>query len=134
MLSAYLPLLVVLVVGIGLAAVFTIAARLIGPSRPSAEKALPYESGLNPEGSPQIRFNVKFYRIALLFLIFDIEAAFFYPWAVRYRELSCSTGEIKDGICHGQVTPFGISVMLVFLSILVLALAYVWRKGALEWE
>lgn len=133
MLSAYVPILVLLAVGLGLAGVFTIAARLIGPYRPTPEKALPYESGMTPEASPQIRFNVKFYRIALLFLVFDIEAAFFYPWAVQFRELSCN-GSLSDGICHGQVSPFGITVMLVFLSILVLALAYVWRKRALEWE
>lgn len=133
MLSSYLPVAVLMVVAFGLAAVFTIAARLIGPSRPSAEKALPYESGMTPEGTPQIRFNVKFYRVALLFLVFDIEAAFLYPWAVLFRDLSC-TDSVVGGVCQGRASAFGMIVMVVFLAVLLLALAYVWRKRALEWD
>lgn len=133
MLSNYIPVAILMVVAFGLAAVFTIAARLVGPSRPSAEKALPYESGMTPEATPQIRFSVQFYRVALLFLVFDIEAAFFYPWAVLFRDLSC-TDAVVDGVCQGRVSAYGMLVMLAFLSILLLALAYVWRKRALEWD
>ncbi|MBK6847803.1 MAG: NADH-quinone oxidoreductase subunit A [Proteobacteria bacterium] len=132
-LTSYLPIAVLLVIALGMAAALTLLARLLGPSRPTAEKLLPYESGLDPERTPQLRFGVQFYRVALLFLVFDIEAAFFYPWAVLYRELSCS-GEVFQGVCQGQSTPFGLLLMLVFLAVLVLALAYVWRKKALEWD
>jgi NADH-quinone oxidoreductase subunit A len=133
MLDSYLPILVLLVVAAGLAGVFTVLASLLGPSRPTREKMLPYESGLDPASSPKIKFSVQFYRIALLFLVFDIEAAFFYPWAVLYRDLSCK-GPLVGGVCHSGVTAFGILVMAVFLTILLLALAYVWKKRALEWD
>lgn len=133
MLESYLPILVLLAVALGLAGVFTIIATLFGPSRPTAEKSLPYESGMDQESTPKLRFSVQFYRIALLFLVFDIEAAFFYPWAVLYREMSCK-GSLNNGICYGSSTAFGILVMAVFLAILLLALVYVWRKRALEWE
>jgi len=123
MLSSYLPILVLLLVAITVAILFTLAARLLGPRRPTAEKSMPYESGMDPEGTPQIKFNVQFYRVALLFLVFDIETAFFYPWAVNFRELG-STGQLVNGIL----------VMAVFLATLLLALAYVWRKRALEWD
>ena len=133
MLTDYLPILVLFVVALGLAGVFTLLASLLGPSRPSAEKSLPYESGMDQTSSPKIRFSVQFYRVALLFLVFDIEAAFFYPWAVMYRELSCK-GVVANGVCHGNTTAFGLLVMAVFLTILILALTYVWRKRALEWD
>lgn len=134
MLESYLPILVLLVVALGLAGVFTILATLMGPSRPTAEKSLPYESGMDQESPPRHRFSIKFYRIALLFLVFDIEAAFFYPWAVLYRKLSCNGSLTSAGTCNGSTTIFGIAVMAVFMSILLLALVYVWRKRALEWE
>jgi len=133
MLSNYLPVVVLMAVALGLAGALALLAKLTGPTRQSAEKALPYESGMNPAGVPKIRFNVQFYRIALLFLVFDLEAAFFYPWAVLFRDLSC-TKPLSAGICEGRVTGFGIGVMAVFLAILLLALAYVWRKRALEWD
>lgn len=133
MLSSYLPVAVLIVVAGAVAAALLVAARALGPSRPTREKNIPYESGLSPLGSPKIRFSVQFYRVALLFLVFDIEAAFFYPWAVLFRELSCK-GPIRDGVCFGGTTAFGILVMVVFLSILLLALLYVWRKRALEWD
>ena len=123
MLSSYLPILVLLVVAVGLTAVFTAAAWLLGPSRPNPEKSIPYESGMTPEATPQIRFNVRFYRVALIFLVFDIEAAFFYPWAVLFRDLG-PTKQLVNGVL----------VMGVFLATLLLALAYVWRKRALEWD
>jgi len=76
---------------------------------------------------------VKFYQVAIVFLVFDIETAFLYPWALRYRELSCS-GVLEAGACTGGVSLFGLGEILVFMGILVVALAYVWRKRAVGWE
>jgi NADH-quinone oxidoreductase subunit A len=133
MLIQYLPIVVFLVVAVGFGVLLLFVAWALGPKRETAEKSIPYECGRDPAGTPRGRFSIRFYRIAILFLVFDIEAAFFYPWAVLYRELSCK-GELKDGICHGVATPFGLLVMVAFLAILVLALLYVWRKKALEWD
>ncbi len=133
MLQSYLPILVTLVVALGVAGAFTLLATALGPNRPTAEKALPYETGMEPISSPHLRSTMQFYRIAMLFLIFDIEAAFFYPWAVLFRNLSCK-GTLSHGICHGGTSAFGIIVMAAFLAILLLALVFVWRKRALEWD
>lgn len=137
MLTSYIPVLVFLAVGLGFAAILLVVARAIGPSHPTPEKEIPYETGQDPITHPRSRFSVGFYRTAILFLVFDIEAAFFYPWAVLYRELSCKgtlTATAKGAVCQGTATPLGLLVMVVFLSILVLALFYVWRRGALEWD
>jgi NADH-quinone oxidoreductase subunit A len=133
MLTSYVPVLVFLVVAIGFALLLWVAAWTLGPKHDTAEKSIPYESGQDPAGSPRTRFSISFYRTAILFLVFDIEVAFFYPWAILYRELSCK-GPYAGGVCRGGVTPFGLLVMVVFLSILVLALMFVWRKKALEWD
>jgi NADH-quinone oxidoreductase subunit A len=122
MLENYLPLLVLFAVAGGMGLAFFVLAKLVGPSRPTPTKSIAYECGLDPASSPKIRFSVQFYRIALLFLVFDIEAAFFYPWAVLYRDMA------KGG------SPFGMLVMLVFMAILLLALVFVWKRKALEWE
>ena len=133
MLLSYLPVVTLLVVAVGLAALFVILAKAFGPKRETPAKNIPYECGLDPAGRPYGRISVRFYRIAILFIIFDIEAAFFYPWAVLFRDLSCK-GQMQQGICHGGATFFGLLVMMVFLLILALALLYVWRRKALEWE
>jgi len=130
---SYLPILFPILFGLLLSVILLIVAKLLGPYRPSKAKSLPYESGFGASSTPKIKFNIPFYRIALLFLVFDIEAAFFYPWAVLFRDLSC-TGERVAGVCQGSVSFFGIGVMVVFLSILLLGLVYVWRTGALEWD
>jgi len=83
--------------------------------------------------SPRTRFDIKFYQVAIIFLVFDIETAFLYPWALRYRELSC-TGALDHGACTAGISFFGISEILVFMGILIVALAYVWRKRAVGWE
>jgi NADH-quinone oxidoreductase subunit A len=132
-LHQYLPVVVFLAVAIGFGLLLLIVAKLLGPKRETAEKSIPYECGQDPASVPRSRFSVKFYRIAILFLIFDLEAAFFYPWAVLYRDLSCK-GTMQHGVCHGSTTPYGFMVMIVFLTVLVLALMYVWRKKALEWD
>ena len=96
-------------------------------------KLSPFECGSDPIGSPRVRFSVKFYQVAILFLIFDVEAAFLYPWALRYRALSCAAA-LENGACAAGVSFFGITEILVFMSILIVALAYVWRKRAVGWE
>jgi NADH-quinone oxidoreductase subunit A len=118
----YLPAVVMIGVGVGLAVVFLILSMVLGPKASTAEKLSPFECGSEPVGSPRVRFTARFYPVAILFLVFDIEAAFIYPWAVRFRELS--TG--------GSL--FGFLEMLVFLVVLVLALVYAWRKRAIGWE
>ena len=118
----YSAVLVALLFGAGLACVFTVLAMTMGPKHVSAEKLSTFECGSEPIGSPRVRFTVKFYPVAILFLVFDIEAAFIYPWAVRYKALS-------EG---GSL--FGFIEMLVFLAVLVAALVYAWRKRAIGWE
>jgi NADH-quinone oxidoreductase subunit A len=92
--------------------------RLLAPKRPNAEKLSPYECGAPILGSAHQRLPVKFYVVAVLFLLFDIETVFLFPWSVLFRRLGL----------------FGLVEMSVFLGVLVLGLVYVWRKGALEWE
>jgi len=125
MLSDYIPALIAILFGIGFSALFVILAIVLGPKRSTPAKLAPFECGSEPIGSPRVRFSVKFYQVAILFLVFDIEAAFLYPWAVQYRNLSGG---------GGPVSLFGFIEMLVFLSILVVALLYVWRKKAIGWE
>ena len=116
--------------GLGFCGLFTALAVLIGPRATNPEKVKPFECGSEPIGTPRGRYSVKFYQVAILFLVFDIEAAFMYPWAVLYNQLSTTTG--PDGMPH--VSVFGFVEMLVFVAILVVALAYVWRKKAIGWE
>lgn len=101
---------------IGLGAV--VAGILVRPKRPYAQKLSPYESGNPPVGEPRYKFSVKFYIIAMLFVVFDVEAVFLYPWAVAYDRL---------GI-------YGFVEMMLFIFILLIGYLYVWKKGAFEWE
>ncbi len=91
---------------------------LFGPRKPSAEKSMPYESGMTPYGEGTRRMPVRFYLIAVLFILFDIEVVFFLPWAITFRQLGL----------------FGLFVMIVFIVILLVGYVYAWKKGALEWE
>ena len=120
-LTSHSAILVFLVMGIGFLAVNLVVWRIIRPSRFSEEKLTTYECGENPTGSAWIQFNIRFYVFALLFIIFDVEAVFLLPWAVVFRKLSAEQGLLP--YVEG----------LVFIAILVVALAYVWRKGDLEW-
>lgn len=113
--------------GVGFCGLFTALAVLVGPKATNAEKLKPFECGSEPIGTPRGRYSVKFYQVAILFLVFDIEAAFMYPWAILYKQLS--TGPMGVG-----VSVFGFVEMLMFVAILVVALAYVWRKKAIGWE
>lgn len=108
----------ILVVALGLGSMFTLLGVLIGPKLAGEVKKMPFESGMPNTGSEYKRYSVRFYMVALVFLIFDIEIVFFYPWAVKFREMGF----------------YGLAVMAVFFVILLVGLAYTWRKGALEWE
>jgi NADH-quinone oxidoreductase subunit A len=129
---SYSPILVAILFATGFGLVFLALAMFMGPKHETAEKLAPFECGSEPIGSPRVRFSVKFYQVAILFLVFDIESAFLYPWAVLYRKLSCA-GTMYGNFCSGGITFFGLSEMVVFLAILVVALAYVWRKKAIGW-
>jgi len=133
MTSDYLSAALMILGGVGFAFALTAAAKYLGPSRPSAAKDYPYECGSDVIGSPRARFEVKFYQVAIVFLVFDIETAFLYPWALRYRQLSC-LGEVHARVCTGGISFFGLGEILVFMGILIVALAYVWRKRAVGWE
>jgi len=114
----YFPVLVLFfLAGIVVISLLLIAQK-IGPKRPNPVKAEPFESGNPPRGDARLRFPVKFYLVAMLFLIFDVEVVFFYPWAILFRRLGL----------------FGLVEMGIFLFLLVIAFIYVWKKGALEWD
>jgi len=117
-LSSYLPLAVVLGLAGVMAIVIPFLAGLLGPRSVNPVKAMSFECGNEPIGSARQRFAVKFYVTALLFIVFDIEAVFLYPWAVNFKALGW----------------FGYATMGVFASTLVAGLAYIWKKGALSWE
>jgi len=102
--------------------------------RPTPVKQTPYESGIPPLGDARERFSVKFYMVAVLFIIFDIETVFMIPWGAQFRQLSC-TQPLANGACPaGQFTAFGLVEMLVFMFILLVGYVYVWKKGALQWD
>jgi NADH-quinone oxidoreductase subunit A len=122
-----------IVLAVGFGGLFTALAVLIGPKAVNPEKLKPFECGSEPIGTPRGRYSVRFYQVAILFLVFDIEAAFMYPWALLYNQLSHgSAGAAVPGIF--LVSAFGFVEMLVFVAILVVALAYVWRKKAIGWD
>jgi NADH-quinone oxidoreductase subunit A len=131
---AYLPVLMLLgfVVMNGLLIVALSALTI--RSRPTPVKQTPYESGIPPLGDARERFSVKFYLVAILFIVFDIETVFMIPWGVYYRQLSCTTDLVAGACPPGQVSFFGLGEMLVFMVILLVGLAYVWKKGALQWD
>ena len=118
MLINYLPLLVLLVISTVLAAVVIFISTFLGPHRPTLRKLQPYESGMTPLGPAQRRMPIKFYLVAVMFILFDVEVIFFYPWAVVFRQLGL----------------FGFIEMVIFVAILLVGYVYAWKKGALEWE
>lgn len=118
MLEEYLPILVFLILGIGFGVVPVIAGRVLAPNKPDSEKLSPYECGFEAFEDSRMKFDVRYYLIAILFIIFDLEIAFLFPWAV-----------VLD-----QIGWFGFTSMFIFLAILVVGFAYEWKKGALEWE
>ena len=134
-----MPAGLAIVLALGFCGLFTALAVLVGPKATNAEKLKPFECGSEPIGSPRGRYSVRFYQVAILFLVFDIEAAFMYPWAILYNQLShtCADPSLTLAKCPASqvvVSAFGFGEMLLFVAILVVALAYVWRKKAIGWE
>ena len=113
----YIPIFILLAVVTAFGVLVVTLSRLVGKRQDSSEKLMAYECGNIPLGDAHGRFPIKFYLIAMLFIIFDIEAMFLYPWAIIYRSLKL----------------FGLIVMVVFIAILLIGFLYVWKKGALEW-
>ncbi|MCF8242778.1 MAG: NADH-quinone oxidoreductase subunit A [Melioribacteraceae bacterium] len=118
MLTEFGKVLVFIILAAAFVVIALFVARLIRPARPTKEKFTIYECGENPEGTPWVKFNIRFYVVALIFLIFDVEIVLLFPWALTYQDY---------GI-------YGFLVGIIFLLILGLGMAYEWRKGDLEWE
>jgi NADH-quinone oxidoreductase subunit A len=118
MAASYIPILIMFLVAVGFAAVALGIAWLLGPSRPDASKDATYECGVAPVGDARERFSVRFYVVAMLFIVFDLETVFLFPWAVVFRRSAL----------------FFFLEMLVFLAILLVGYIYVWRMGALNWN
>jgi NADH-quinone oxidoreductase subunit A len=121
MLHDLMPILLLFAVSAVIGVAILILTHLFGPSRPNPIKLSPYESGKTPVGGPRVRFSIRYYIIAMLFVLFDIELVFFYPWAVVYRQYLSLGG-------------FIFVEMLVFIGLLLVGYLYAWKKGALEWE
>jgi len=118
MLEQYLPVLLFVIIGIGLGGAMLAMGTLFGGHNPDSEKNAPYECGFPAFESARIPFDVRFYMVAILFIIFDLETAFLFPWAVALRKIGW----------------FGFGSMMLFLGLLVLGFIYEWYKGALQWE
>jgi NADH-quinone oxidoreductase subunit A len=116
--SSYLPVLILLGVSVVNAAGMLVATHILNPRRPTPEKDMPYESGMIPLGDTRARFSVKFYMVAISFIIFDLEAIFLIPWAVEMRYLGWE----------------GFVAVSIFVMVLVVGFVYEWRKGGLDWE
>jgi NADH-quinone oxidoreductase subunit A len=116
-LGQYLPIVLLLVLAGAFAVLSLVASRFLGPHRPTPAKLAPYECGIVPERVPRERFPVKFYVIAMLFIVFDIETIFLFPWAVTFRQLGL----------------FGLVEMAIFIGLVFVAYVYVWQRGGLEW-
>jgi len=117
-LAEYLPVLIFFLIAFAIAVIAVVASWIVAPQRPDSEKLSPYECGFEPFDDSRGRFDVRFYLVALLFIVFDLEVAFLFPWAVSL----------------GDIGLFGFWSMIFFLVILTVGFIYEWRKGALEWE
>ena len=118
MVANYLPILMFLMIGVVVGVVTLIAGRVVGPHRPDSEKDSPYECGFEAFEDSRMKFDVRYYLVAILFIIFDLEIAFLFPWAVAL----------------GDMATAGFIAMAIFLGILVIGFIFEWKKGALEWE
>jgi NADH-quinone oxidoreductase subunit A len=116
--DGFLPILIMLGLGAGFAGGSVLLSQFLGPRKPTPEKAAPYECGMPPVGDARERMSVKFYLVAMIFLLFDIEIAFLYPWALAFRDLGM-TGFVQ---------------LVTFFAILLTGYIYVWRKGAFDWS
>jgi NADH-quinone oxidoreductase subunit A len=118
MLTEYFPILLFILVGIAFGLVPMALGKLLAPNRPDPEKLSPYECGFEAFEDARMKFDVRYYLVAILFILFDLEIAFLFPWAVSLNDIGA----------------FGFWSMMVFLAILVIGFIYEWKKGALEWE
>jgi NADH-quinone oxidoreductase subunit A len=118
MLENYFPVLLFIVVGLGVGVAPMVLGRLVSPHRPDSAKLSPYECGFEAFEDARMKFDVRYYLVAILFILFDLEIAFLFPWAVVLKEIGT----------------FGFISMMIFLAILVVGFIYEWMKGALEWE
>ena len=118
MLAQYFPILLFILVGLAVGVAPMVLGKLLGPSRPDPEKLSPYECGFEAFEDARMKFDVRYYLVAILFILFDLEIAFLFPWAVVINDIGLP----------------GFLAMMLFLGILVVGFAYEWKKGALEWE
>jgi NADH-quinone oxidoreductase subunit A len=118
MLISYLPILIYMIIAAGLVGLIVLLSEILGKKKHFPSKDIPYECGMDPIGDARSRYHVRFYVIAMFFIVFDVEAIFLYPWGVIFKQLGW----------------FGFVEMALFIFILVVGLVYVWGKGALEWE
>jgi NADH-quinone oxidoreductase subunit A len=118
MLDSYLPLLILIGISAAQAVGMVVLSQVLSPTKTTAVKSAPYESGIDPLGSTRERFSVKFYVVAILFIVFDVETVFLVPWAVVMREVGAA----------------GFAAAAIFIFILTVGLVYEWKKGALEWD
>jgi NADH-quinone oxidoreductase subunit A len=118
MLAEYFPILLFILVGVGVGVALPLLGSLLGPNRPDAEKLSPYECGFEAFEDARMKFDVRYYLVAILFILFDLEIAFLFPWAAVINEIGFA----------------GFLSMMVFLAILTVGFVYEWMKGALEWE
>lgn len=118
MMQEYLPLVILTTVATGIGFIAVLIGAVFGPKRPTKQKGQPYESGMAPYGPGTRRMNVRYYLVAVLFILFDIEIIFFLPWAIVYKHLGL----------------FGLVEMILFTAIVLIGFIYAWSKGALEWE
>jgi NADH-quinone oxidoreductase subunit A len=118
MLEQYFPILLFILFGLGLGALMVGVGRVVSPNKPDAEKLSPYECGFEAFEDARMKFDVRYYLVAILFILFDLEIAFLFPWAVVLPDIGF----------------FGFASMMIFLLILVIGFVYEWKKGALEWE
>ena len=114
----YLPILLFLVIGVLVGVVPMLIGKVLSPSLPDAEKLSTYECGFEPFEDARMQFDIRYYLVAILFILFDLEIAFLFPWAVAFKDLDF----------------FGLISMMIFLAILVVGFVYEWAKGALDWE
>lgn len=118
MLAEYLPILIFIGIAVGMTMVMVVASYVVAPQRPDSEKVSAYECGFEAFDDARSKFDVRFYLVAILFIVFDLEVAFLFPWAVSL----------------GDIGLFGFWSMIIFLAILTIGFVYEWKKGALEWE
>ena len=124
-LSTYYPIFLFLGVVLGFAVSAVAVSHLLGPKKPTAVKQMPYESGMDPIGDARQRFDVRFYLVAILFLVFDVELLFLYPWSATYQEGSIIPDAFRELVFWE---------ILAFLATVVIAYVYAWRKGVFQWR